>query len=153
MRLPVHLCLRPLNVVFVRLRALELNHPFLVAVGRGSFNATDSARVGLTQALPASLHLVTHQLLRPNTLLVRIRNIFALSEAGAPVLIDLRDYFGSLESVSEMNLSGVQSVSFVDSRLQWNGGADSPRKPLNSTRVWFAPMETRTLILVPSRPA
>ena len=120
------LSLKAPNPIF-RQDALELNHPFQMAVASGVSSIDLRLPVsgkGLKQNLPSNIHLMDFYMTDADNAIVRLRHLYGKDEDqpySNPASITLEDYFmRNIVDVVETQLTTVQPRSYVDQRMHWN---------------------------------
>ncbi|XP_030835227.1 lysosomal alpha-mannosidase [Strongylocentrotus purpuratus] len=135
---------------------------FYVSTATGNQSPVSSSFI--SQALPANVHLLTLEQLKPNVLLLRLEHQFEIGDDKAfskPVTVSLRDLFKpfGISDVEELSLSANQVLKSVD-RLQWKiegSSTTTPQafKPIPATapdfNVTLNPMDIRTFNVTVSR--
>ncbi|XP_014672953.1 PREDICTED: lysosomal alpha-mannosidase-like [Priapulus caudatus] len=115
---------------------------------------------GLTEALPANVHILTLEQWRGMSVLLRLEHIYEKGEdaqLSQPVTVSLQSMFSPFEVVSaeEHTLAGNKVLS-ASTRLQWKLADESNRTPRDWTMqalpanvldVTLKPMEIRTFVL------
>nr|XP_054773822.1 lysosomal alpha-mannosidase-like isoform X1 [Lytechinus pictus] len=118
----------------------------------------------ISRTLPANVHLLTLEQLKPNVILLRLEHQFEVERDNAfskPVTVSLKDLFNpfSISDVEELSLAANQLLKSVN-RLQWSivgSSTTTPQafKPIPVTapdfNVTLNPMDIRTFNVTVSR--